>query len=91
MVVSAAKADIRTLRIGSSDYVITTALKIQFLVVICVKDPLITRNLRNLPPPTNIILLLVYYSVFRINVSLDVPVRIETGWGDVSRLKWLSS
>ena len=44
--VSAAKADVRTLRIGCSNYVITIATKIQFPVVDCMEHHLITRNLK---------------------------------------------
>ena len=49
MQMSAAKADARTFRIDCSDYVIAT--KIQFPVVVRVKDRLISRNLRYLPFP----------------------------------------
>ena len=52
MQVSVAIADVRTLRIGCSDYVITTAMEIEFPVVKWVEDRLIPLNLRYLPLPT---------------------------------------
>ena len=67
MRVSAAEADDRTLRIGCSDYVITTATKIQFPVVIWVKCRLIPRNMRYIYLfQLDIILLLSNYDDFRM-------------------------